>query len=352
MKSFKIPKRNQSEPWTVEQVENFKKNWPYLRNFDYSVLKFATLKELTGMAKQKVSGLKLLSQAMAATFDQLQSFPAQVEAGPDDCLGLVHVARFLRGYVGDPQELWVQARKFLGSEGLDPITNYEVVSVGLGELLTPEVWSEIHKPSSRNLSIRLLSTKSVELAWKTKDQKDSPKEFESLLEFKMAAATLDAVIQRVMPWNMAFKTVYLFLVSNDFGEIELANSKNKLLFLANFVDEVLRANARFWEEAKKFMGHQDMCVKWNASLARRVEGGNPATNPSGKKGEKGKDQGKKELKVPGWICKKFNDGTCDSKDAMHAAYWNPAHILKHQCSKMLKDQKKFCLQTHPEHEHK
>ncbi len=85
------------------------------------------------------------------------------------------------------------------------------MSVGLGELLTPEVWSEIHKPSSRNLSIRLLSTKTVELDWKTKEPKGSPKEFESLLEFKMAAPTLDAVIQRVMPWNMAFKTVYLFL---------------------------------------------------------------------------------------------------------------------------------------------
>jgi hypothetical protein len=86
LKTFKIPKRNQSEPWTLEQVENFKKNWPYLRNFDYSVLKFAMLKELTGMAKQKVSGQKLLSQAMVATFDQLQSFPAQVEAGPETAL--------------------------------------------------------------------------------------------------------------------------------------------------------------------------------------------------------------------------------------------------------------------------
>jgi len=68
MKSFKIPKRNQSEPWTVEQVENFKKNWPYLRNFDYSVLKFATLKELTGMDRLKPDLMTALAWFMWLDF--------------------------------------------------------------------------------------------------------------------------------------------------------------------------------------------------------------------------------------------------------------------------------------------
>ncbi len=59
--------------------------------------------------------------------------------GTVDCTGIVHMARFLRGYVGDGKDLWIHARQFLGPEGIAPICNYEVVSMGLGDLLTPKV---------------------------------------------------------------------------------------------------------------------------------------------------------------------------------------------------------------------
>jgi hypothetical protein len=81
-------------------LENLKKNWPHLKNFDDSVLQDATLAELTAMGKQKVSGSRLLSQTLSANFEKIQNFPTNVESGEDDCLGLAHPARFLRGYVG------------------------------------------------------------------------------------------------------------------------------------------------------------------------------------------------------------------------------------------------------------
>jgi hypothetical protein len=96
--------------WTSDQLENFRKNWPNLKNFADSVLQNATLSELTAMGKQKVSGSQLLSHTLSANFEQLQNFPEKVEEGVDDCLGKVHHSRFLRGYVGDSQELWRQAR--------------------------------------------------------------------------------------------------------------------------------------------------------------------------------------------------------------------------------------------------
>jgi hypothetical protein len=216
-KKFVIPKIRPYGPWNSEELENFRKNWPHLRNFVDSVLRHASLSELTGMARQKISGSKVFSQVMSANYDLISQFPVRVEAGEDDCTGLAHNARFLRGYVADSQELWLQARKHLGCDGFDPIGNYEVVTLGIGDLITPKAWGEIHRPNSRHLSIRMLSQKTVDESWRLSDKSDSPKEFETLHEFKLAMASLDMAVRKVMPWNMAFATLHMFLITNDLG---------------------------------------------------------------------------------------------------------------------------------------
>ena len=233
--------------------------YPHLKNLEDSILKRASLRDITSMGKQKISNGKFLNQTMTSTYEHLCNFPEQIPAGPDDCTGIVHMARFLRGYVGDGQDLWIQARQYLGPEGMAPICNYEIVSMGLGDLLTPKVWAKIHKPNARDLSIMMLSQGSVSNAWKDSDKTDAPKEFESLFDFKMAMLT----------WNFAFKSVYIFVVSVDFGESDLSENSARIQFLTNFVDEALRANARNWEEKKKFLSNQDLCVKWNSHLTRK-----------------------------------------------------------------------------------
>jgi hypothetical protein len=85
---------------------------------------------------------------MAENFKRLQNFSEKIPAGSNDCCGLVHMARFLRGYVGDCQDFWIQDRTFWDvSEGIAPISNYEVVSIDLGDLLTPKVLQCIHSPN-------------------------------------------------------------------------------------------------------------------------------------------------------------------------------------------------------------
>jgi hypothetical protein len=108
---YKIPKRNPALEWTPAQIQNFKLNWPHLRNFDDSVLKHATLSELTSMGKQKVSGSKILSKKLSRNFENVQSFPEKIPEGFDNCLGKAHQSRFLRGYAGDAQDLWLQGRE-------------------------------------------------------------------------------------------------------------------------------------------------------------------------------------------------------------------------------------------------
>ncbi len=158
----------------------------------------------------------------------------------------------------------------MGAEGIAPISNYELVSMGLGDLLSPKVWAKIHKPNARDLSITMLSQGSVEEAWKNPDKSHSPKAFDSLFDLKMAMVTLEGAIHKVMLWNFSYKTIYIFMVSVDFGESDLAGCDTRKQILANFVNEALRANARNWEEKKKFLSHQDLCVKWTALITRKA----------------------------------------------------------------------------------
>jgi hypothetical protein len=320
-----------------------------LRNFDDSVLKHATLPELTSMGKQKVSGSKILSQTLSRNFKNVQNFPEKIPEGFDNCLGKAHQSRFLRGYAGDAQDLWLQGREVRGANGIEPMANYEVVSMGLGDGLTHKVWAEIHKPNSRALSIRLLSPKSVEEAWKESEKIESPREFDTMNDFKIAMATLEGGIHRVAPWNFAFKTLHLFMVSMNYGENELNGKTNKPVFLANFVDEVLRCTARNWEEKKKFLSYQDLAVRWTTNLTRSGGGGGGNAQ---KRQEKSKDGPTKFKKLPRWVCRRFNEGRCDSKDDRHQAHWDPAYLLKQVCSKWLNEKKRYCLDTHPEQDHK
>ncbi len=101
------------------------------------------------------------------------------------------------------------------------------------------------------------------------------------------------------------------MVSVDFGETDLAGCDTRTQILANFVDEALRANARNWEEKKKFLSHQDLCVKWAALITRKASL-LKAANGNKDKGKQG--EGKDKRRVPSWVCKAFNDGKCTQKD--------------------------------------
>jgi hypothetical protein len=326
---------------------------PLLKNLDTSVLKGASLRDITAFGNnKKMTNSKFLSQTMTSNFEHLQNFPENIPAGSDDCTGHVHMARFLRGYVGDGQDLWVQARKFWGPEGIPPICNYEVVSMGLGDLLSHKVWEKIHRPNARDLSIAMLSQGSVEGAWKNSEKSETPKDFESLFDFKMAMVTMEGAMHKVMPWNFAFKTIYIYVVSVDFGESELAGYSPKLQFLTKFVDEAVRSNARNWEEKKTFLSHQDLCVKWTAQITRK--GANTAESSANANKFRGKPETgfKEKKKVPTWVCRSFNDGKCASKDDRHPSDWNPNFFLKHVCNRWVSDKNKFCLEAHKRTDHK
>jgi hypothetical protein len=68
------------------------------------------------------------------------------------------------------------------------------------------------------------------------------------------------------------------------------------------VDKAIRTNARNCEERKKFLSHQDLCVKWTSHLTRKAPSLKAEKNSKSKGKMKGR--GRKEedsfLGVPGF----------------------------------------------------
>ena len=269
---YKIPKVGRlgtglGRPWNQEEMAGFRKLWPGLTHVPDSAIFTASRTELANMGRGRAKESKVISTRQIKNYERACA-PVRVEAGFDECAGTVHSSRFLRGFIGDPQELWLQARTHMEIEGLSPITNYEMGGQGIGDLLTTPVWEEIHNPGSRLLCLQMLSPKSVETALRNPDKSESPKLFDTLGELKTAVITLDTAILRVMPWNHAFRTLALYLVSTNYGDSELGGKSSKVQVLTGFVNEVMLQNAKAWVEKRKYFSHQDLVNKWPAFMNR------------------------------------------------------------------------------------
>ena len=101
-------------------VEQLEKNYPFLRNLDDSVVACLSFKEIVATAGRTEKNAKISSEKMVANFETVSEFAVAV--GEDNCTGKGHPARFLRGYVGNSQEQWLQGRLVQGRAGLPPIS--------------------------------------------------------------------------------------------------------------------------------------------------------------------------------------------------------------------------------------
>jgi hypothetical protein len=114
----------------------------------------------------------------------------------------------------------------------------------------------------------MLTPSAMKSAWVTQEKAGDVKEFDTLHDLKMAMVALDTCVRKVFPWNFAFTTLAIFLQSVNFGERELDSKPDRLIFLADFVDEVIRYNAQAWDEERHFMSAQEEAAKWTGAMLR------------------------------------------------------------------------------------
>ena len=319
--SYRIPKKGR-RLWDSKQIENLRKNFKNIEHIDDGVLAFLSFRDISNNEGKKDKQNRVLTEKLAENYERVRKFPVKVEAGEDLCTERAHDARFLRGYVGNSQELWVQARRKLSIAGLDPISSYETVSIGINGFISGRVWHEVHSPSSKLLSIRMLTEHAMKSAWANPEKGGEVKEFDSMHDLKMAVVALEACIKKVYWWNNSFTTLAIFLHTIGFG----------------------------------FGSAQDVTAKWSALLVRKngAQVTKTCASSSRKKAEHNSSSKKPREKAnfPPGECKLFQKGTCTHTGDKHSAPWNSNFVLKHSCAKYVPAKAGFCLEAHAEKDHK
>ena len=64
--------------------------------------------------------------------ESLTNTPVTIPAGQDNRLDILHPARFLPGATCSASKLWLEARKIIGGSGPQPLSTYDMASIGLG----------------------------------------------------------------------------------------------------------------------------------------------------------------------------------------------------------------------------
>ena len=302
-----------------------------------------------------------------------------VAAGYDDRQSTLHAARFLPGPICSAQELWLQARKILGSSGHPPVAAFDLASVGLAGHITAKGFAALQDPSSAALSLRLFDvhnvTTKVEASKRitlsscddSMEVGESLREATTLYAFQQAIRAVRELARFTMPWNHAFAALEGFLVSNNYMARDLGSTNSHSIgVLARFCDHVFALNAARWRASQPFIDATELGPTWSTWLASR---GGPAgqktgstPQPTNSTASSSQQRAAKATKSksrpaatagaaraaaagpPDDICQRFNKNRCPNQ-ATGNCTTAAGLVLRHVCNYLTTPTTK-CLQPH------
>ena len=92
--------------------------------------------------------------------ESLTNTAVTIPAGQDNRLDILHPARFLPGATCSASKMWLEARRIIGGSGPQPLSTYDMASIGLGGSVSAKGWVELHNPASPFLYIKMFSMNS------------------------------------------------------------------------------------------------------------------------------------------------------------------------------------------------
>jgi hypothetical protein len=305
------------------------------------------------LKESKVAGKLQTNAKLTINAQQLVDNPVMIPGGLDDRKSILHKARFLGGASCSNQAMWLQAREELGLNGVVPLGNYDLDSVGCGGCVSPKAWWIIHNPSSSELKLKLflmsnISSSSLSSKRISIEDGDSLNIGESLRDvadmdaFRCALNTAREAMASALPWNRSISALAGFFVNNNYCAADLGNNPKKATILADFCDYVFSRNALNWENFQPFLSTDDLAHTWAAWKAKRAAF---FTAPERKKGQQ--NQQKKDD-----ICRKYNTVTGCPHTAQDCKTYHGTK-LRHVCNQYLPGGGgRKCEKDHPRPEHK
>ena len=246
---------------------------PQLRDLPEAILKKLLLSAMfqlnTALAKEKKSSEKLgVNNKLAKNAKKSSKNPATVEKGIDNRKDILHPSRFLCGASCGLGELWDAAKKTFGEDGVLPLGNYHLDTIGCGGCITPKGWAELHNPASQDLKLKwfhLPNAASGNYTSKKNEGEDrgkSVKEIADLDSFKMALNTAREAMASALPWNRSVSAITGLMVNTNYMQEELAGNSRRAAILTEFVDYIFSRNALNWENGQHFLSSDELTHVW------------------------------------------------------------------------------------------
>ena len=333
---------------------------PHLQSLPEAMLKKLPLSAMfqlnSALAKDQKNSAKMnVNSRLAANAQKLTAKPTQVHSGLDNRRDMLHQSRFMGGACCSNTELWLQARKAIGEDGVVALGNYDMDSVGCGGSVTPRGWQELHNPASKELKLKLfylpnvansgLSAKKVNLDGGDEALSigDSMREIADVDSYKAALNTAREAMQSALPWNRSIGAIVGFMMNNSYLQADLGGNARRGAILTEFTDYVLGRNALNWENCQPFLTTDELAHVWGNWKGKR------AIAISAKPEEK-KSQPYNKEKRSSDICRMYNVSKCrQQQDKDCKTPWGK--VLRHVCNKYVAGGK-MCEKDHPRADHK
>jgi hypothetical protein len=303
------------------------------------------------LKESKVAGKLQTNAKLTMNAQQLVDNPVMVAAGPDDRKAILHKARFLGGASCSNQALWLLAREEIGLNGVVPLGNYDLDSVGCGGCVTPKAWYILHNPSSSELKIKLfhmanvsssaLPTKRISL--EDGDSLNIGENLRDIADMEALRAALNAAREAMasaLPWNRSISALFGFFTNSNWCAADLSSNPKRAAILAEFCDYVFARNALNWENSQPFLSTDELAHTWAAWKAKRSAFFSAADSKKKQFQNQKKDD----------ICRKFNTTSGCPNSAQDCKTYHGTK-LRHVCNKFMPGGGK-CEKPHSRPDHK
>ena len=305
------------------------------------------------LAKEKKTSEKLgINSRLAKNSKKSARNPTAVDRGQDNRKDILHPARFLGGASCNLTELWDAARRIIGEEGILPLGNYDLDTIGCGGCVTPKGWAELHNPSSQDLKLKWFHLPNVAVGNNSSkksdgdDSNESGKEIADLDSFKMALNTAREAMASALPWNRSISAITGLMINTNYLQEDLMGNSRRAAILTEFVDYAFSRNALNWENGQPFLSTDELTHVWaNWKCKRGISAEQPKKH---KKEKEGRETDGKKKALSG-ICRYFNTKSCKNQAAQECK--TPmGKTMRHVCNKYLAGGK-VCQKDHSRPDH-
>jgi hypothetical protein len=277
----------------------------------------------------------------------------------------------MEGHTGKNTDYWLKARGHIGIAGHEPVSKYDFEGVGVHDRLNSYTVSILHNPGTTQFSIKMLSKQALDAArggGGERDEKHPVKDFTSLHDIDLAVTALRVATRFIGNWNWSIEPLDVFLTNIQFGGLEFGFTppQQKINFVADFIDEIIRHNSQNWDDENTFLDFQAIRTKWQGDIVqsfgrtgmafKKFEQkpkqqqdasipGKSMSTQGFKTGFQTQASGSMAFNIPPFpvdICKKFQFGSCAQQDKSCKNPFNPSQMRFHICSYWFPAEKRFC----------